>query len=385
MRGLVAAAGVTALLGVMILVGGAGAALAKETQEFTSGQWTGFSYTDDDNGQFTDCTVWAFNRDNVQVGISVQKDYTLEFWLNSKSWNLPANQSYPVSYWVDQNGQYHGKAKVSTAKFAYVSVDQGQDVFNELKQGSQLTFRTSSDDYVFDLTGSRAALSKLLDCVDQYAKASTSNPFGGGAGGDQTNQNGNNGQDSNNGNNNDNTNNGGNNNNNNNNSDGQSGNNAALKTLTVSADDVKQFLVDVTGAKPSMITVNVRKDKGGALYYNFTTPLGGGEFWQEQLGNGKLQDVALSYLQDYKSECKGDFESSPNDPEQGQHGNLATGTAVCSQSPYQDNGPEFLSYSMSEADGVISIYLTYIGGNGAKAKTDALGKLIARRSEEQIK
>ena len=360
MRGLVAAAGLVALV-CAILVGGRPAS-AKETQEYTSGQWTGFSYTNDSNGQFTDCTVWAFNRDNVQVGISVKKDWTLQFWLNSKTWNLPSNQSYPVSYWVDRNAQYSGKAAVSSAKFAYVDVDKADVVFNELKQGSQLTFRTSAADYVFELTGSRQALSQLLDCVDRYAKASTSNPFGGGDQGTQPSQ----PQPDNN---------------------KPQSNGGYLKSFSLSPDDVQKFLVDVTGAKPSMVTVTPKTSKAGSLTYNFSTPLGGGEFWQETLDTDSVQDVALSYLDDYKSDCKAGYVQSPNDPIKGKKGVLATGTATCDNSPYQDNGPEILSYSMSatsDNDNVVSIFMTYAGGNAAKTKTDALGKLIAKRSEELL-
>ena len=53
----------------------------------------------------------------------------------------------------------------------------------------------------------------------------------------------------------------------------------------------------------------------------------------------------------------------------------------------QDNGPEILSYSMSTAsdnDNIVSVFMTYAGGNAAKTKTDALGKLIAKRSEELL-
>jgi hypothetical protein len=374
MRGFVAALGMTvSLLGAAALW--AGSAEAKEIQEFTAGQWTGFSYVDDNSGQFTDCTVWAFNTDNVQVGISVKKDWNLVLWLNSKTWNLPTNQSYPVSFWIDRNAQYHGKAEVSGAKFVDIAVSQGDAVFNELKQGGQLTFRTKDVDYVFDLSGSRAALSRLLGCVDQYAKASTNNPFGGGDDGQQSstsqdssqqdsNQQNNNQQQANNG--------------------GSQNSSESVKTLSVSLDDVHKFLTEVTGAKPSMITVVAKTDKQGAPYYNFSTPLGEGEYWQEQLSGGQVQDVALDYLAGYKGDCKGEYEQVLGDPAQGPHGRLAVGTAACSNSPYQNNGPEFVSFAMVEADGLVSIYMTYTGGNAAKAKSDSLGKLIAKRSSEQI-
>src|ERR1043165_4541168 len=119
MRGLVAALGAVLVGGVGALAGFAPAE-AKETEEFTVGQWTGFSYASDDTGQFTDCTVWAFNRNNVQLGVSVKKDWSLELWLNSKSWNLPTNQSYPISYWIDRNRQYNGRAETSSDKFVRI-------------------------------------------------------------------------------------------------------------------------------------------------------------------------------------------------------------------------------------------------------------------------
>ena len=39
---------------------------------------------------------------------------------------------------------------------------------------------------------------------------------------------------------------------------------------------------------------------------------------------------------------------------------------------------------MVETEGVLTYYLTYTGGNAAKAKSDALGKLIERRYEDLV-
>ena len=122
MRGFVAARGAV-LLGAALAVGATGAAEAKDSQEYTAGQWTGYAYTDDTSGQFTDCTAWASNDDGIQIGISVLKDWSLQLYLYSKSWNLPDNQSYPVSYWVDRGGQYHGKVVTSGKSTVYVDVD----------------------------------------------------------------------------------------------------------------------------------------------------------------------------------------------------------------------------------------------------------------------
>jgi hypothetical protein len=158
-----------------------------------------------------------------------------------------------------------------------------------------------------------------------------------------------------------------------------------LNSLTQSVDQVRAFLVDVTGAKPSMITVEADAFKSGAPYYYFSTPIGAGQFWQEHLGNDKLRDVVLSYLSSYKNECKGEFEQSVADPVQGEHGQAVLGVASCSKSSYQNDGAEVLSYAMTASGDTISIYATYVGGNAAKAKTDSLGKLIARRQEAGVR
>jgi hypothetical protein len=380
MRGFVAALGAVLVCGLAALVGLVPAE-AKETEEFRLGQWTAFVFVEDNTGQFTDCTIWAANSADMYVGISVNKNWKLDLYLNSKAWNLPLNQSYPISYWIDRNAIYHGKAETYSEKYVQIGVERGQAVFDELRSGSQLTFRTQSDDYVFNLRDSNAALNRLLDCVDKYAKqATTTNPFGDGStepqnssdqsaqqgfGGDQQQQGG--------------TSSG---------SEQQastdpSTNTMKLKSLTQSSDQVEQFLVDVTGAKPSMITVEAKSFKSGAPYYHFSTPIGQGDFWQEYLGKDTLQSVAIGYLDSYEGECKGKVERAPAEPIEGKQGQLATGTATCSDSPYQD-GSEVLSYSMTTSGDVVSIYITYVGGNAAKAKTDSLGRLIARRQEAEI-
>lgn len=375
MRGLAGTMGAV-LLGAALAGGTIGAAEAKDSQEYTTGQWTGYAYTNDTSGQFTDCTAWASNNDGIQIGISVLKDWSLQLYLYSKSWNLPDNQSYPVSYWVDRGGQYHGKVVTSGKSTVYVDVDEDNDVFQDLKAGRELTVRTSTDDYLFNLAGSGNALSQLVDCVDRHAKstASNSNPFGSGSGGDQGGNQDNSQQQA------------------NQQQQGQQqqgqqqndGDSGLLANPTASVDDVKGFIVEVTGAKPSMITAEAKADKSGGKYYLFKTPLGEGQFWQRQAGSASLQDMADSYVAKYKEDCKGGFEETPNKPVDGQHGHLASGTAACAQSPYQNGGPEFISYSVVENEGVLSYYLTYTGGNAAKAKSDALGKLIERRYEDLV-
>jgi hypothetical protein len=350
---------------------------AKSVDEFSVGQWGGYSYTDDSNGQFVDCEIWTpANSDNVQLGIAIPKDYSLELWLYSKSWSLPANQSYPISYWTDRNPQYRGRAETSAEKYVVIQADSDQAVYDDLKAGNEITFRTQDFDYAFDLRGSSAALSRLLDCVDQYSKTASANPFGGGGSPDQQNG-GDQGSNQGTGDNQQQSSSGG-------GSDQDNASSPKLKALTQSTDQVRQFLVDVTGAKPSMISIDAKANKTGYPYYSFSTPIGAGQFWQEHQGSDALPDIVAGYLSGYKEECKGDFAQTVNDPVKGEHGQVAFGTATCSNSPYQDNGAEVLSYALVASENVISVYVSYVGGNAAKAKTDSLGKLIARRQEADI-
>jgi hypothetical protein len=363
------------------MIGTMTSAQAESTAEFTVGSWSGYSYTDS-KSQFTDCAAWTANRDNIQLGVDVTGDWKLQLWLYRKNWSLPQDTDYPISYWIDRDPVHNGRVKFYNQENAFIDVDAGNDVFEELKAGTELTIRTAKYDYIFELNGSRAALSRLVDCVDRNTKAADSNPFGPGTGNQQnqqqqptqqqpdqqSNQQQSNQQSS--------TQQGG---------STSSSDDTLVKDLTVSPDQVQGFLVEVTGAKPSMIKVVPKKDKAGAGFYDFTTPLGGGEFWQEKLGGDQLQDVAAGYVADYHKQCKGDFEETPNKPVQGQHGQLASGTAACSSSPYQDNGPEFLSYEMTESDGMVSVYITYTGGNAAKAKSDSLGHLIEQRDEDLLR
>jgi hypothetical protein len=134
-----------------------------------------------------------------------------------------------------------------------------------------------------------------------------------------------------------------------------------------------------------MITIDTKANKAGYPYYTFSTPIGAGQFWQEYPGAGAIGDRVAGYLSGYKEECKGAFEQNLQDPVQGQKGQIVFGSATCSSSPYQDNGAEVLSYALVATGNVISVYVTYVGGNAAKAKTDSLGKLIARRQESEIK
>jgi hypothetical protein len=216
--------------------------------------------------------------------------------------------------------------------------------------------------------------------VDRYAKASTSNPFGEGGGSasnsssfdgssnqqDQSQQgsaqDGSGGEQTNGG------------------QQGSSSNGQTnlLTSLTQTPDQVKAFLVEVTGAKPSMLSIESKTDKGGGAYYAFSTPLGSGQFWQEKPDGNAMKDFAESYLDGYKKQCSGALERSGTDQTDGPGGSTASATAYCPSSSFQDNGPEVVTYAVLQHDNVVSIYLSYVGGNAAKNKTDALGKLIGR-------
>jgi len=58
MRGFAAALEVVLVCGFAALAGSAPAE-AKSVDEFSVGQWDGYSYTDDANGQFVDCEIWT--------------------------------------------------------------------------------------------------------------------------------------------------------------------------------------------------------------------------------------------------------------------------------------------------------------------------------------
>jgi len=368
MRG-ISSPGLSAVMGAALigagLIASVGSARAGSTSEFTVGNWSGYSYTDDKN-RFTDCAAWTANQDNLNLGVDVTSEWKLQLWLYRKDWHLPQDTDYPVSYWVDRNQVHSGRVKFYNDENAFIDVDDGNGVFEELKAGSQVTIRTYKYDYIFDLGGSRAALGKLIDCVDRNAKATDSNPFGPDNGGQQSQQPDvpQTGQQA---------------------SQQGEGGNDLLSNPTMSVDEVKNFIVEVTGAKPSMITATAEKDKSGGQYYTFKTPLGEGQFWQRKVGSASLQEMADSYVAKYKEDCKSGFEDNPNKPVDGDHGHLASGTAACAQSPYQKDGPEFISYSIVENDGVLSYYLTYTGGNAAKAKSDSLGRLIEKRYEDLVK
>ena len=157
--------------------------LAYANSAFTSGNWTGGSYSDQNTGKFTHCAIVAsfLSGDNLMFGITRNGDFGIS--VANQSWNLQPGDRYPVSIEIDRYTPMAGNAVVVGPSQASVWFSNAYELFQNVRRGRTLRIDTKGGILTCDLTGTSRALQRVSECLfselDREASRSgaTTNPF----------------------------------------------------------------------------------------------------------------------------------------------------------------------------------------------------------------
>ncbi len=326
---------------------------------FTHGNWGGYRYGDPGKGA---CYIEGKFSENF-LGIELHDDYSVVIYLSNDSWNLPQGASYPVEYWIDQGYRSRATARVYDQRSVDIDVDDDFDVFRLLQDGRQLTVLAEGRDFYFGLKGTRGALTKALQCVQQTVARSqpSNNPFAAAPAAPA-------------------------------NTAGVSLWDNILPAPSISATSLAQFIADQIDLDPQAIYVDPAV-KPDWWHYAVQVPGGYGIYWEEETHGRSARDIASQWLNSLQTECQQDVAIAMRKTSTGPKGAHAAGAISCQG---DTKGKAFagtlnvlhLASADMGGEGVALVMLSFVesSADGAPldASSDALGNAIAEYNSNYV-
>ncbi len=133
--------------------------------------WRLSAYMSDSTGKFTHCAISAPYRSGISMIFAVSDDFSWRVGWTAEGWNLQTGQSVDLEMYFDGIGPYRVTAKATTARLVLAELSGTTAIFDAFRKGYVLTVRTLGNKYAFNLDGTYAALSEVLDCARRYANA----------------------------------------------------------------------------------------------------------------------------------------------------------------------------------------------------------------------
>jgi len=147
--------------------------------------WDLGAYTNDQTGEFSHCAASMPYQSGITMALSVTKQYGWSVAFYDPAWKLTKDVKYNVLMSIDGNA---GIAEVATAlspQLAQIYLPDNLTLFNSFRKGYRLKVDAASGTFYFNLTGTSAVLTSLLQCVQmrvapaprQQTPSAPANPF----------------------------------------------------------------------------------------------------------------------------------------------------------------------------------------------------------------
>jgi hypothetical protein len=145
---------------------------------FSSGEWSGGAYVDD-NGKFAYCLLSANYKSGIELSITLNNKFILDFLLINEKWTLPEGESYLVKISIDGKSYGSFDAQAVRKHGILIYVGSRNDIFEHLRSGNLLTITTEKGNLSFDLTGTSKALQMLKDYAEllSHRASNDKNPY----------------------------------------------------------------------------------------------------------------------------------------------------------------------------------------------------------------
>jgi hypothetical protein len=134
--------------------------------------WRISAHTFDASGKFSHCVMAAGYRSGITMRFAVSEDYTWRVGWDHPDWRLAVGQKVDLSLYVDGEGPYHVAATARGANQAIAELPANASLFHLFRKGYRLTVHAQGNRYDFNLDGTYAALTEVLDCARRYVAAS---------------------------------------------------------------------------------------------------------------------------------------------------------------------------------------------------------------------
>ena len=141
----------------------------------TVGGWS-LSAHDRAGGKFSHCAISAPYKSGIRMLFSVSGNQTWRVGWTHESWRFTKGQSVDLTLLVDNAGPFPLKAVAATENLALAELPAKEELFDLMRKGTRMTVRAMGNTYAFNLDGTYAALTEVLNCTARYGGGSGTPP-----------------------------------------------------------------------------------------------------------------------------------------------------------------------------------------------------------------
>lgn len=135
---------------------------------YSSGNWEGAAYTNNESGQFSHCAISAPYISGDSLHLSVNRDASVSVAVRSPNLNLNPGFRFPVALYVDRRAPFYGEAEVVFSDFAVLRLQDFDKAMTALRKGYVLKITGAGREGTYNLTGTFRALERARQCAIQY-------------------------------------------------------------------------------------------------------------------------------------------------------------------------------------------------------------------------
>jgi hypothetical protein len=137
----------------------------------TIGGWSLSAH--DRAGRFSHCAISAPYKSGIRMLFSVSGDQSWRVGWTHESWRFTKGQTVDLTLLVDNAGPFPLKAVAATENLALAELPAKEELFDVMRRGNRMTVRAMGNTYAFNLDGTYAALTEVLNCTARYGGSGT--------------------------------------------------------------------------------------------------------------------------------------------------------------------------------------------------------------------
>lgn len=121
-----------------------------------------------EGGKFSHCSISMPYRSGIMMLFAVSNDFTWRVAWTHQTWNFTIGQSVGLQMYFDGASPYNVTAIAKTKNLAMAELPSNAAIFDAFRKGYQLIVYAQGNKYGFNLDGTYAALTEVLECTRRF-------------------------------------------------------------------------------------------------------------------------------------------------------------------------------------------------------------------------
>lgn len=162
-----------------------GGRISRSNQRWSSGHHPYFSYrklarwryTQNGTKTFNHCAADVGYNSGIYVVFAIGRSFSWSMGFANPAWHLNVGAEYDIAFSIDGGSPISAKATAIGASQVEVPLEDSTELFDQFRKGHFLKVAAANQVFGFDLAGTSAVLSALLNCVRKELIPVMANPF----------------------------------------------------------------------------------------------------------------------------------------------------------------------------------------------------------------